>query len=130
MTAPRALTSSDAPPALGAYSSAVVANGLLFVSGQIGWDRDGRGLAERGPGEQTAQALRNIESLLRAAGGSLRDVVKVTVFLDDLASTVEVNAAYEKVMSDAGVTTLPARTMVAAGVPAAVEIDAIAMLAP
>jgi 2-iminobutanoate/2-iminopropanoate deaminase len=129
MTERRALASSDAPPALGAYSPGVAVDRLVFISGQIGWNSDGSGLSERGPAEQATQALRNIEALLQSAGGSLRDVVKVTVYLDDLASTVAVNAAYAQVMADAGVSPLPARTIVAAGVPAAVEIDAIAILA-
>lgn len=126
MSGRRLVTAPDAPPALGAYSPAVAMDGWIFVSGQVGWDADGRGLNDRGPGEQAAQALRNVEALLRGAGASLKDVLRVTVYVDDFRAMGEIDAAYRQVMADAGVDVLPARTAIGADLPVAVEIDAIA----
>jgi 2-iminobutanoate/2-iminopropanoate deaminase len=122
----QSVASDAAPAAVGAYSPAVVADGWCFVSGQIGWNADGTGLAERSPAEQTEQALRNVEALLEAAGASLRDVVRTTIYIGAHEMWGEINEAYERVLRDAGVDVLPARTAVPAAMPFAVEIDVIA----
>jgi 2-iminobutanoate/2-iminopropanoate deaminase len=122
----QAVEAPDAPPALGAYTPAVVVDGWCFVSGQIGWNADGTGLQERDAAQQTEQTLRNIEALLTAAGASLRDIARTTIYVASLDVVGDVNATYERVLRAAGVEVLPARTTIAVGLPVAVEIDVIA----
>ena len=64
-----------------AYSQAIVANGFVFAAGQIGSDPKTGTLVEGGIEAETEQALKNIEAVLKAAGSSMKDVVKATVFL-------------------------------------------------
>ena len=120
-----AVVSPAAPAAMGAYTPAVVVDGWCFVSGQIGWNADYSGLSERTPGEQTEQTLRNIEALLAEAGASLRDIVRTTIYVSSLEIVGDVNATYERVLREAGVEVLPARTTIAVDLPVAVEIDVI-----
>ncbi|GAB2651828.1 Rid family detoxifying hydrolase [Gordonia jinhuaensis] len=122
----KAISSSKAPGPVGAYTPAVCANGWCFVSGQVGWNADFGGLAERSPAEQTVQALANIEALLMAAGSSLAHVVKTTVYVNDPSIIGDVNQAYESALRAAGVEVLPARTLISGGIPVSVEIDVIA----
>jgi len=75
------------------YARACEANGFVFVSGQLPLDASGR-VVEGGIGEQTAQALRNVASVLALAGLGLADVVKTTVWLADIADFAEFNRAY------------------------------------
>ncbi len=86
----------DAPPAIGPYSQAIRAGDLVFVSGQVAVDvRTGK-LAQ-GIAEQTRQVLENLKAVLAAAGASLEQVVKVTIFLgrwEDFAAMNEVYASY------------------------------------
>lgn len=126
MTQIQAVTTGAAPAALGAYTPAVTVDGWCYVSGQVGWDADYSGLDVRTPAQQTEQTLRNIEALLDAAGATLRDVVRTTVFVASFEIVTEVNAAYERVFREAGAEVLPARTTVPAPLAVAVEIDAIA----
>ena len=128
MASPELITSPDAPRAFGPYSPAIAVDGWCFVAGQVGWDADLTGLQERGPAEQTVQALRNIEALLRAAGAGLADIVRTTVYVSSLEIVGDVNGAYESVFSDAGVVVLPTRTTIGALLPVDVEIDAIARI--
>lgn len=117
-----------APRAIGPYSQAVRSEGLLFVSGQVPLDpRTG----ELVPGDieaQTRRVLDNLAAILQAAGGSLSDVVKTTIYLTDIQDFATVNHIYATYFSrDA-----PARaTVQVAALPlgAAVEIEAIARLA-
>ena len=118
---------SAAPSPTGAYSQAVAIDGWCFVSGQVGWRSPELGL-EGGIGQQTRQALHNLEAILSAAGASLRDIVRTTVYLRDLADVTAFNEAYEQTMTEHGVDIFPARTTVAANIRVAVEIDAIAKL--
>ena len=86
-----------APPAVGPYSHAIVANGFVFTAGQVGLVPGTKQLAEGGIREQTAQALDNVQAVLQAAGSDLDQVVKTTVFLanmDDYAAVNEVYAQY------------------------------------
>ena len=126
MSSRQAVSSSNAPAAIGPYSQAIVADGTVYCAGQIGLDPATGGLAE-GLEAQAERALRNLTAVLDAAGATLADVVKTTIFLADMGDFAAVNAAYgERFMSDA-----PARaTVQAARLPkdARVEIDAIAII--
>ena len=122
------VTSPDAPKALGPYSHAQLlqwgATRLCFTSGQIGLDPRSGALADGVPA-QTKQVLANLEAVLGAAGFTLADVVKTTVFLADMADFEAMNQVYARAFGE----TLPARsTVAAAGLPrgARVEIDAVA----
>jgi 2-iminobutanoate/2-iminopropanoate deaminase len=116
-----------APAAIGPYSQAVRAGDLLFTAGQIGLDLASGQLAE-GLEAQTRQALANLRAILAAAGSSMDQVVKTTIFLADMGDFARVNAIYGEAFSAAP----PARSTVqAAGLPrgALVEIEAIALCA-
>ena len=90
------ITSAEAPPPAGPYSPGLVAGGLVFLSGQGGFDPETGQLVSDDVGEQTEQAFRNIEVLLHTAGATLDDVVSCLVHLSDLAQFAEFNASYEK----------------------------------
>jgi 2-iminobutanoate/2-iminopropanoate deaminase len=124
MTSRQAVSSSSAPAAIGPYSQAIVAGGTVYCSGQIGLDPATAELAE-GLEAQAERALRNLSAVLDAAGVTLADVVKTTIFLTDMGDFAAVNAIYASAMPDPP----PARSTVAvAGLPkgALVEIEAIA----
>jgi 2-iminobutanoate/2-iminopropanoate deaminase len=121
-----ALVATDrAPAAIGPYSQATVAAGLVFTAGQVALDPATGELIPGGVGEQTARALENLRGILLAAGSDLPRVVKTTVFLVDMADFPAVNDAYARAFGDHR----PARSTVAvAALPrgARVEIDAVA----
>ncbi|MCU1358203.1 MAG: endoribonuclease [Acidimicrobiales bacterium] len=124
----RSVTSDQAPPALGAYSPALVSDDWVFVSGQAGLRPDFSGYEEGNVGVQTTLTLANIEQLLLAAGSSLDGVVKTTCYLADMDTFAEFDAAYAAAFAAAGVEILPARTTLGANLSIAVEIDAVARL--
>lgn len=112
---------------LSEFAHATIVDGQVFVSGTLGTTADSLDLAAGGTGAQTAQALRNIERILAACGGGLRDVAKVNVYLVDMTTFEEMNHAYREVMG--GHT--PARITVgcaALALDAAVEIDCVAFV--
>lgn len=122
------ISTDKAPSAIGPYSQGIIANGFLFTAGQIPLDPSAGKIVEGGIVEQTEQVMRNLQEVLRAAGASWGDVVKTTVYLQDLAHFPTVNEVYGKWLGDAR----PARSTVQ--VPALprgamVEIDAIAVVA-
>ncbi len=126
-----AVASPDAPKALGPYSQAQVvlsgANRFVYTSGQVGLDPKTNALAD-GITAQTKQVLANLEAVLAAAGCTLGDVVKTTVFLAEMSDFDAMNKVYGTVF----VAPYPARSTVAAkGLPkdALVEIEAIAIRA-
>ena len=90
------VTSAEAPAPAGPYSAGLRVGGLIFLSGQGGFDPDTGQLVSDDIAEQTAQTFRNIEFLLQAAGATLDDVVSCLVHLRDLAQFAEFNASYEK----------------------------------
>lgn len=105
----RVIRTSEAPLPLGPYSQAVVANGFVFVSGQLPV-RPESGVFLQGPVEEQIElVLRNIDAILRAAGSDLSRAVKVTVFLRDISDFASVNAVYRKFFGEPP----PARTCVA-----------------
>lgn len=88
------ITASGAPAAVGPYSHAVVAGGLLFCSGQIPLDPETGELVGDTPAEQATRCLQNLEAVCQAAGTKLSEGVKLTVLLTDLGAFVDVNEAY------------------------------------
>jgi 2-iminobutanoate/2-iminopropanoate deaminase len=123
----KAVESPDAPKAIGPYSQAIIANGFIFAAGQVGADPKTGQLVEGGIEAQTEQVLKNIEAVLKAAGSSLDDVVKTTVFLADLNDFAKMNEVYAKRFK----TPFPARSTVqVARIPrdAKIEIEAVAVV--
>ena len=83
-----------APAAIGPYSQAVKANGMVFTSGQIALDPETGAVVEGGIREQTTRICENLEAVLAAAGSSLEKVVKTTCFLADMADFAAFNEVY------------------------------------
>ncbi len=116
----------DAPSAIGPYSQAIIHGGLVYASGQVGVTPSGE-WAHGGPADEARQALINLSNVLKAAGTSLGNALKVTVYLKDMGDFAEVNAVYAEAFGDHR----PARACVqAAALPkdALVEIDCVAAL--
>jgi 2-iminobutanoate/2-iminopropanoate deaminase len=90
------VSTSEAPAAGGHYSQAVVANGLVFVAGQLPI-RPGGGIPE-GVEAQTRQALANVAAILKAAGSGLDKIVSATIYVSDIAHWPEVNRVYAEVL--------------------------------
>jgi len=119
-----AIQTYDAPAAVGPYSQGIRASDLIFVSGQLPATRNGD-LITDDIKAATKQSLENISAVLKAAGASLADVVKVTVFLEDMADFGAMNEVYKEFFAEP----YPARAAVAVktlpkGAP--LEIEAIA----
>ena len=95
----QAVSSDQAPAALGPYSQAIVAGGLVFCSGTAGID-PATGAAPDGIEAQTEQALRNLAAVLAAAGASMADVVKTTIFYSDVDDFARLNEVYARHMPD------------------------------
>lgn len=116
-----------APAALGPYSQAIVANGMIYCSGQIPIDPATNTIHAETIEDQTRQAITNLSHVLEAAGSSLSNVVKTTVFISDMNDFATLNAVYAELFGD----TKPARSCVqVARLPkdVKVEIEAIATL--
>ncbi len=121
------VVAGDAPSSVGPYSQAVIARGFIFVSGQGPVDISAGRLVLGDIRSECELTIRNIEAVLRAAGASLDDVVRCTVFLRDLTDFRDMNEVYRRFFP----AKCPARTTVGAGDlldGIKVEIDAIAML--
>ena len=80
----KAIATQNAPAAIGPYSQAIEANGTVYVSGQLGIDPATGSFAEGGAVAQARQSLTNISNILKEAGLSMKNVVKVTVLLADI----------------------------------------------
>jgi 2-iminobutanoate/2-iminopropanoate deaminase len=94
-----AASSDKAPAALGPYSQAIVAGGFVFCSGTAGID-PATGVAADGIEAQTEQALRNLAAVLEAAGASMADLVKTTIFYADVDDFARLNEVYARHMPD------------------------------
>jgi 2-iminobutanoate/2-iminopropanoate deaminase len=124
MTTRQAVRTGGAPSAIGPYSQAIAVDGFVFCSGQLGLEPVSGELVE-GVAAQAERALRNLSAVLDAAGMTLADVVKTTIFLADMADFAAVNEVYARFLPDPP----PARSTVAvAALPKGglVEIEAIA----
>jgi 2-iminobutanoate/2-iminopropanoate deaminase len=95
----QAISSDDAPAALGPYSQAIVAGGLIFCSGMAGIDPVS-GTIPDGIEAQTEQALTNLAAVLAEAGASMDDVVKTTIFYADVEDFARLNDVYARHMPD------------------------------
>jgi 2-iminobutanoate/2-iminopropanoate deaminase len=125
MTDRKRIHTDGAPAAIGPYSQAIVSGGFVFTAGQIGLDPGTGEFVEGGVAEQAERALKSLSAVLEAAGSSMKDVVKTTLYLADMGDFVTVNEIYAGHFSEP----FPARSAVqAADLPkgALVEIDAIA----
>lgn len=120
------IATDNAPQAIGPYSQAIKANGFIFVSGQIAIDPATQQLIGGDVAAQADRVLQNLSAILSAAGSSLAQVVKTTVFLKYMDNFGAMNEVYARYFGDAA----PARsTVAAAGLPrdVLVEIDVIAL---
>jgi 2-iminobutanoate/2-iminopropanoate deaminase len=122
-----AIATDRAPRAIGPYSQAVSAGGVMYLSGQVALDPASGELVGDTVEEQAARALENLGSVLAAAGSGFDRVLKTTVYLIDMNEFAAVNAVYARYFGDSR----PARaTVQVSALPkgARVEIDAIALL--
>jgi 2-iminobutanoate/2-iminopropanoate deaminase len=123
----RVISTPDAPEAVGAYSQATTDGSTLYTAGQIPLTPDGELLDDQPIDVQTRQSLENVQAILEEEGASMQDVLKVTVFLDDIEDFEAMNEAYQEYFMD----NPPARSAVeVANLPkgAGVEIEAVASL--
>jgi len=122
-----AIQTDKAPKAIGPYAQAIKVNGFIYTAGQIPIDPKTGNFVEGGINEQTRQVLENLKAVLAAAGSSLDQVVKATVFLRNMADFPAMNEVYGEYLGNAK----PARSTVAvAELPrgALVEIDLVALV--
>lgn len=121
----REIQTDDAPKSIGPFSQGIVHENTIYVSGQGPVDPDTGAIVGTSPAEQTRQTLENVEAILNAAGASLDDVVKTTVYINDMRYYDEVNETYAELLSGP----YPARSaveVVKLPVDIDVEIEAIA----
>jgi 2-iminobutanoate/2-iminopropanoate deaminase len=127
-----AISSKEAPAAIGPYSQAVLVGDMLFASGQVGLDPATGQMVPGGITEQTVRVLENLKGVLAQAGMDMAHVVKTTVFLKLMGDWAAMNEVYARYLAPLGVVP-PARSTVAvAGLPkdALVEIEVIAKKTP
>ena len=120
------ISTENAPQAIGPYSQAVKAGNLMFISGQIPLDPKTGDLVSESIEEQAKQVLDNVKSICEAAGSSLDDIVKISIFLTDLNNFSVVNDVMKEYFSEP----YPARaTVEVSGLPLGVnvEIEAIVL---
>jgi len=120
------IATNDGPKAIGPYSQAIKANGFVFLSGQIALDPVKQQLIDGDVSAQTERVLQNLSGILEAAGSSLGQVVKTTVFLKNMSDFTAMNEVYGRYFTQAP----PARSTVeVARLPkdVLVEIDVIAL---
>ena len=120
------ISTAGAPGAIGPYSQAVRAGGFIFASGQTPLDPESGVLVEGGIEAQARRALLNIQAVLEAAGATLADVVKTTVFIRDMNDFPKINAVYAGFFQEP----YPARSTVEVSrLPkdALIEIEAVAV---
>ncbi|MER3501385.1 MAG: hypothetical protein IMHGJWDQ_001692 [Candidatus Fervidibacter sp.] len=122
----KAVTTSGAPIPKAPYSQAIVANGFVFVSGQVAIDPKTGDPVHGTFEDELRLALSNLKAILEAAGSSLDKVVKVTVFLADISNFPKLNEIYREFFPEP----FPARTTLQAQPPGGfqVEVECIAML--
>lgn len=122
----KVISTNNAPAAIGPYNQAIEVNGMLFLSGMLPIDPSTGNIVPGGVKEQTTQIFNNVEAVLTAAGATMDNIVKTTVFLDDMSLFTEMNEVYGSRFSG----TFPARSAFAVkALPknALVEIEVIAI---
>ena len=123
----KVVVAEKAPKAIGPYSAGVKSGNFVYTAGQLGIDPATGSFVEGGVEAETRQALKNLQAVLEAAGSSLANVVKTTVFLRDMNDFVVMNGIYAEFFTE----NFPARSAVqVARLPkdAAVEIEAVAVI--
>ncbi|MDL2238449.1 RidA family protein [Christensenellaceae bacterium OttesenSCG-928-K19] len=118
------INTKNAPGAIGPYSQGIVANGMVYTSGQLPINAE-TGEMPAGIGEQTKQSLENLKAVLEAAGTTMKAVIKTTVFLQSMADFAEMNDVYATYFAEP----FPARSCVeVARLPkdALIEIECVA----
>ena len=121
------ISTENAPQAIGPYSQAVKAGNLMFISGQIPLDPKTGDLVSQSIEDQAKQVLENVKSICEAAGCSLDDIIKISIFLTDLSNFAVVNDMMKEYFSEP----YPARaTVEVSGLPLGVnvEIEAIVLI--
>lgn len=114
------VSTAQAPKAIGPYSQATIANGLVYTAGQIALDPASGEIVPGGVAEQTEQVMRNLRAILEAAGTGMGRVVKTTVFLVDMGDFAAMNEVYSRAFGDHR----PARSTVAvSGLPRGVRVE-------
>ena len=123
-----AVSTPNAPAAIGPYTQAIRTGDFLFMAGQIALDPATGQMISGGITEQTERAIANIRGVLNAAGFSFANVVKVTVFMKDLRDFAAMNEVYARAFVGADGTAPPRSTVQVAALPkdALVEIECIA----
>lgn len=121
------ISTPNAPAAIGPYSQGIKCNGMLYASGQIPLDPTTGAIVEGGIEAQAHQAFKNVKNLVEAAGTSMSNVVKVTVFMADMNDFATVNGIYAQYFTEP----YPARSAVAVkSLPkgALLEVEVVAAL--
>ena len=114
------IATDQAPGAIGPYNQAIASDGWVFTAGQIPLDPQTMEVVGETAPEQARQALRNARAVLQAAGASLADVVKVTVFVRDMGQFAAINEVYREFFSEDP----PARSVVeVSGLPKDVQVE-------
>lgn len=123
----KAISTNNAPAAIGPYSQAIEVNGFVFASGQLPIDPETGKFPEGGIKEQTTQSIKNAQKILEAAGTDLKHVVKTTVYLANMSDFAAMNEVYSQFFTEP----FPARSAVAVkDLPkgAMVEVEVLAAL--
>ena len=125
-----AVSTGQAPAAIGPYTQAIRVGDVLYTSGQIPLDPATMELVAGGIVEQTEQVMKNLGAVLAAAGAGFADVVKTTVFLKDLSEFAAMNAVYGHYLAGEGVIAPARSTIEVSGLPrgAMVEIELVALI--
>ena len=114
------ISTENAPQAIGPYSQAVKAGGLMFISGQIPLNPETGDIVSGSIEDEANQVLQNIKSICEAAGHGMEDIVKITIFLTDLGNFATVNEVMKKHFSEP----YPARaTVEISGLPLGVNVE-------
>ena len=128
MTVLQPIHTDQAPKAVGAYSQAILHQGMLYTSGQIGLNPESGQMVAEDVASQAKQVVANLSAVINQAGGNLNQIIKVTIFLEDMADFPIVNQIYADWLGDHR----PARSTVAvAALPLAakVEMDCVVAVA-
>jgi 2-iminobutanoate/2-iminopropanoate deaminase len=130
MSEKQAVSTKNAPTAIGPYSQAVRVGDFLYTSGQVALDPASGALVDGGVEAQTTRVLENLKAVLEAAGTSLKNVVKTTVFLKNMGDFAAMNAIYATYFAQDSVVAPARSTVEVARLPkdALVEIEVIARM--
>ena len=120
------VSTNNAPKAIGPYSQAIICGNMVYTSGQIALSPETAALVGANVTEQTEQVMKNLSAVLKEAGSDMKNIIKTTCFLSDIADFAAFNEVYGKYITEA-----PARSCVAAkDLPkgALVEVEVIALI--